>query len=392
MTIHQLLIQWLLLCVVVIEATKLEFPSGSDGDRFTNMAIHDGKIYIGAKNYIYILNADNLSEMGDKVSTCTGECNNINKVLVINEKLNQLISCGTEHYGTCQIRSLNNIRTVQNTSSNDPLLSSYLVVSTMEKRPASFLVTMNIGGLYTGVTYGPGVKPEETSGFNSYFNYLSNYSLVNTEFMKEQYLKFNLFKDNSVDTTPEKYLVYFKASFEEQGYVHFVTNQKFKVGDTNYTSKLIRLCQNDSNFWSYTDIELQCVKNDTVYNLIQDVSILKIWETQADGQMAIETVMAATFASGSDPESPERPSAVCLYNYEEIDQNIMKAKVNFFSCPGSSWTEREAYLLNEVTCSNDLNRTVSYYFILGYLSNFYILEIRKRVKNNLYGKTIATVL
>ena len=351
MTIHQLLIQWLLLCVVVIGATKTDFPSGSYGDYFTNMAIHDGKIYIGAKNYIYILNADNLSQIGDKVSTCTDECNNINKVLVVNEKLNQLISCGTEHYGTCQIRSLNDIRTVQQnkTSSNDSKSknNNYLVVSTMEKRPASFLVTMDAGGLYTGVTYGPGVKVDETTELNSYFYYLSYYSLEKDEFFKGESLQIKL-KDPFED-----YLVYFKGNFEQDGFVYFVTNQKFKVNDTNYTSKLIRVCDSQKkNFFSYIDVVIECQREGLVYNLIQDISIFEPGEELKASLNTSGKVMAATFAVGTVPENPGSQSAVCLFDVNNMNRKIMEAKKDFIVCPKQQLPENERYLPdNRVSCA-----------------------------------------
>ena len=349
MTIHQLLIQWLLLCVVVIGATKTDFPSGSYGDHFTNMAIHDGKIYIGAKNYIYVLNADNLREIGDKVSTCTDECININKVLVVNEKLNQLISCGTEHYGTCQIRSLNDIRIVQQdkTSSNDTVIASYLLVSTMEKRPASFLVTADSGRLYTGVTYGPGVKLDKAKEFNSYLFYLSSYSLENDKFFIEKSLKIELTKD-----PVEDYLVYFKGNFEQDGFVYFVTNQKFKVSDTNYTSKLIRVCDNQKeDFFSYTDVVIECQREGLVYNLIQDISIFEPGEELKASLNTSEKVMAATFAVGTVPENPGRQSAVCLFDVNNMNRKILEAKKDFIVCPKQQLPENERYLGdNRGTC------------------------------------------
>ena len=327
MRIHQLLIQWLLLCVVVIEASELEFPSGSDGDRFTNMAIHDGKIYIGAKNYIYVLNADDLNEVHDKVSSCTGECNNINKVLLINEKLNQLITCGTEHGGTCKVRLLNNIKNEEFRSTNVYVLnpSHYLLVATCERRPAVFIATIGTGDVYTAVTHGPGVEklPDE----NSYYNYLTKYSLAANEFFTSTEESLRLELGGNVNV--ENYVVYFKAGFEQDGYVYFVTNQKLKVRNSSYISKLIRVCQNTTTLVSYTDVVIECRKEGLNYNLIQDVSIFEPGEELKASLVTSGKVMVATFAASTHPENPGSQSAVCVFDLENIKSKIMEAKKDF---------------------------------------------------------------
>ena len=173
---HQCLLQWLLLCTVTVEAAKIEF----NGSSFTNMEVYDGKIYIGAVNNILVLNATDLKTV-KSVSTCTKECYNINKVLLINEKLEQLITCGTEHGGICEIRNLSSIDNIlsQSTYSTD-YLANHLVVSTDEKRPACFVLSADSNVLFTGVTYGSGII-RMTSG--SYGYYLAKFRLTANKFL-----------------------------------------------------------------------------------------------------------------------------------------------------------------------------------------------------------------
>ena len=343
MAIMILLIQCVLFHVVVVGATEVEskFTRSTIEDSFTNMAFYEGIIYIGAKNSIYVLNATNLTEV-HMVRTCTGECNNVNKVLVVNKILDHLITCGTGNEGSCKIRTLTTISDVLGTSmTGDGQQADYLVVSTNKKRPSAFVLTEN--GVYVGVTYGSGVKTGSAVSIkNTYFNLLSYYSLVDSKFASMKSLQVKL--GNGMNVNFEDYLIYFKAGFELDGFVYFVTNQKFKVGDGEYTSKLIRLCQNDKAFYSYTDIKLECENHGIEYNLIQDVSVFEPGEDLRKHFNATGKIMAATFASGSNPESPTSPSAICLYKLEDINHNIMQAKRNFIRCSAERLREEERYL------------------------------------------------
>ena len=328
----------------------IEQSRGFFRDHFSNMEINDGNIYIGAKDYIYVLHASDLSSK-ETVSTCTGDCkSNLNKVILVNKGQGQLIACGSGYAGTCEIRNLSSIETLVSRSSAD---GRNLLVSTDENRPAAFVLAPNTGGLYTGVTYGLGINPVSVSGLDAYITYnyyLANYSLFNHNFESKINLRLSL-STSSLSTkyrTPEEYLVYFKGGFHQSKYVYFVTNQKLKVGNFSYTSKLIRLCQNDSNFQSYTDIILECKDGDKAYNLIQDISIFEPGAKLRDNLTSTGAVLAATVASGSDPEHPQQPAAVCLYKLEDIDRNVMIAKRKYIVCPGSSFNTNERYLLNQI--------------------------------------------
>ena len=319
----------------------IEQSRGFFGDHFSNMEINDGNIYIGAKDYIYVLHGSDLSSK-ETVSTCTGDCaSNMNKILLINKGQGQLIACGTGFDGTCEIRNLSSIETLVSRSSAD---GTDLLVSTDENRPAAFVLAPNTGGLYTGVTYGPDIETIGASGkngLNTYNFYLANYSLLNDQFEIKKHIGLNL-------NEPKDYLIYFKGGFHHNKFVYFVTNQKLKVGNFSYTSKLLRLCQKDKELKSYTDVILTCKDGHKVYNLLQDISIFEPGEELRDNLTSNGTVLAATFASGSDPEHPQQPSAVCLYKLEDIDRSVMVAKRKYIVCPGTSFNTDERYLLNNI--------------------------------------------
>ena len=328
------MLPWQLLCVMVIGATAepgvevLEFPSNSYGDQYTNMAVFEGKVYVGAKNYIYVLNATDLRQM-QSVRTCADsvDCNNTNVVLLVNKHLNRLITCGTGNSGVCEIRSLSDIGNVLSSGSSD------LAVSSSEDRPVTFVLNQNSDGLYTGVTYGPG----------SYDLYMANYSISNDAFVKEASMTLD-----ATTVSKSDYIVYYKAGFILNGFIYFFTNQKYEAGgNIPLISKIIRICLTDgkgknveNKFWSYTDIPLECRKDERIYNLVQDVTIFKPGE-QLLKELNVTSedwIIAATFTSGSRPGNLGSESAVCLYKLSEIDQHIMTAKKDFITCQESQFS------------------------------------------------------
>ena len=359
---YQVIIQYLLFCVGLIGATAdpdivdQDFPGNSYGDHYSNMAVHGGKVYIGAKNYIYVLNATDLREM-QKVRTCSDniDCNNKNVALLVNKQLNQLITCGDGNDGICEIRSLDDIRNPN---------SSKRVVSANKQ---TFLVmTENTNGIYAGNPYGS----------DSHSHYIANYSVSNDKL--EEVVSLDLLAE-----IRNEYVVYFKSGLDINNFMYFFTNQKFD-GETSskWTSKIIRICQNDSepgeavnSFWSYTDIPLECTHGSKIYNLVQDVTVFKP-EDKLSKEMNVDSndwIIAATFTSGSRPDNYDSESAVCLYKLSEIDQNIMNAKRDFITCNESEFSGTR-YLLDgrysqsdpkKICMPNNTVRNLSFYNIGG---------------------------
>ena len=70
----------------------------------------------------------------------------------------------------------------------------------------------------------------------------------------------------SRDTYPVKYVY----GFSSEKFSYFLTYQLRQPGGNEWISKLVRLCQEDSNYYSYTAIPIECISEDgTKYNSIQ---------------------------------------------------------------------------------------------------------------------------
>lgn len=65
------------------------------------------------------------------------------------------------------------------------------------------------------------------------------------------------------------------GGFEANGFAYFATRQPKYVPSEGQPiiSKLVRVCTQDPNFYSYTEAPLECMRNGVNYNLVQDIHL-----------------------------------------------------------------------------------------------------------------------
>ena len=272
--------------------------------------------------------------------------------MLLNSAKNVILVCDGVDNGFCSVRNLSDFTSLINASSDGALSSVSVAVSSRTSRPAIGIVT-NSGDMYVAVTYGPGIKPDRFGGkrlFHETYKFaISRMKWDGKILNRDSSLPFRLPRNVHLD----QYLIFFKDGFVNKNKLFFLTNQKFKVGENQqYTSKLLSICRNDSYFYSYTDIVLECRCKDRRYNLIQDTHVVK-----ADGVIRKklnllptedEDVLVGIFALGDDPDQPETSSAVCVYSFKDIRSELKEARKKFIICPGSNMAENETYLDNNL--------------------------------------------
>ncbi|XP_053386959.1 plexin-B-like [Mercenaria mercenaria] len=301
-------VQILTLFVVGVNA-GLQFDTARQlPGPLTNFVSHEGKFFIGGTDRLYVLN-DNLGII-QTANTCNlsaFDCNNVNKILLIHKEW--LITCGTGNNGICELR---------NTSDLTLIWVNDLKVSTDIQRPAQGMITKN-GYLTIAITFGEGIRQYfmfvgVTYKYAISTRELPSFALVQT-LDSSRYLQLIIEKH-----TAEDYLIYYKASFQNNWMTYFVTNQKQYVGSKEYISKLVRICQNDTDYGSYTDIVLHCEHEGLTYNLIQNAILLDASSMQSG------KIFAGIFTRGNDPENPQGDSVICVTNLQFLDNAIMDAK------------------------------------------------------------------
>ncbi|XP_060592209.1 plexin-A4-like [Ruditapes philippinarum] len=314
----------------------------------TSFLLYKGDLYVGGANKIYILDKDlEQIQIANTCETAKGVCSkNINKILLAHhsERFQILVSCGTGNSGVCEARNLSNIESVLWSSSASHEDTNYLTVSTNKNRPAVGLITEN-GTFFVALTFGEGVHSSGQDLMKGIIVNTYNYAISSRELNHflpvTKDFSDKLLKVKISSVTLEEYLIYYKVCFQHDGMSYFVTNQKSEVGSSNYVTKLVRICQDDQGFYSYTDIVLNCNHFGVTYNLIQDVVLIDSEQYFGNN---IGKMFIAVFTRGNNPEQPSGDSVVCVTEIQKLNDALDFAQWSYISSCNGPGNESIRYL------------------------------------------------
>ena len=331
-----------------VRATNSSFAFFEDpfNDKFTQMTINDfsGQVYIGAVNRIYQLKPnlelETSVEMGprDDSPDCpiTGLCigstkrptDYWNKALVIDYSQPRLISCGTLFQGVCSVHKVDNV-SIYETQRNESVVSNNASASTFAFVAPGPQKMMRSNVLYVGVTYTP------TGPYRSDVPAVASRSLDNGMMFAPAVVGVTTGTRLLVNSLArESYPIQYVYGFSSKGFSYFLTVQKKSTQNAYpFISKLVRICQKDTTYNSYTEVPLVCRSNDgTDYNLAQAATIAKPGSELAVslGITAADDVLFVTFAKSQDDQDvynkPSKRSALCVYAlsavHRKFTQNI----------------------------------------------------------------------
>nr|CAB3263761.1 hepatocyte growth factor receptor [Phallusia mammillata] len=240
--------------------------------------INSGDIFIGGENSLHHVSKTlTLLETvcyGNSIGTCqcvpvseTGaESSNKIKLLLPNNGGNFLLACGTGNSGMCHNHVLNNIST-KVLMDGDSLSANHIV--------SQFGTTVGI------------IAPGPASENAFYFARTLDNNMLETEQQSVARKKFNVDKNGFklsfedpilhsevtvYSTYQETYKIEYFYAFSYNGFTYFVTKQQKSVQPkSKYEIHLVRVCQKDQVFYSYSEIILQCKgKTKKKYNLTID--------------------------------------------------------------------------------------------------------------------------
>ncbi|XP_069180066.1 plexin-A4 isoform X2 [Procambarus clarkii] len=356
--------------------------------QFTHLTVdkNTGTVYAGGVNRLYQLDPNlrvlqnvETGPVNDSTDCSASDCKtdtvhtlkatqNVNKVLVIDYTRSRLIVCGTVRQGSCQVRDLRDIVShTRNVSeaivANNATASTVAFIAPGPPNPPVSHV------LYIGVTYtGKSVYRDEVPA-------VASRSLEDDKFFDIAVTDVTTSTRMLVNSLArERYPISYVYGFGSEKFSYFLTRQ---MEDTNtgspYISKLVRVCQNDSAYYSYTEIPIECKDSQGKrYNLAQAAYVGKPG-TDLATQLGIQTnddVLFAVF-SPSDPtegETSPRPgqtSALCVYSMKSVRrmfinniQECFRGKgdrgLDFIS-PSHRCIETRINDLNEDFCGMDVN-------------------------------------
>ena len=278
-----------------------------------NLQFFNEHLYIGGTDKLLRLDTD--LEVNDSISTCHSQCGsnpNINKVLlIVKDKVDKIVTCGTGNQGSCELRSLPDLNVTASTQS---------MVSTNSRRPAlAVMIKPDSLNFVLAVTY----SSDLNENIWNPMTIRTVTSKMELQLAGDEVDVVKLKVDESHDIR-SSYLIYYKAVLRYGGFTYFATNQKaFAKGRTEYVSKLIRLCDSTENLWSYTDVIIECSNNNVTYNLIQDAVFVK-------GENSI--LLVATFVKDSNPENPSGESVICSTDLQTLNSTFRTAVKEFIQC------------------------------------------------------------
>lgn len=325
------------------------FSDKDYGTTFNHLVVdkNTGRVYVGAVNRLYQLSPDLelvVSEQtGPKMDSddCSVlECHNtknkkltdnVNKALVIDYTTTRLIACGSLFQGICTVRNLQNIsdgaiEIREAVVPNNATASTVAFIAPGPPHPPVSQV------MYVGVTFTLGSYRSEVPAVSSRsLDKDKMFAIAQTAVTTGTRMFVN-------SLARERYPITYVYGFASGGFSYFLTTQMKHTSYSQFISKLVRVCHDDENYYSYTEIPINCTTEGRNYSLVQAAYVGKAGSDLASdlGITAQDDVLFAVF-SESDKivmNKPSNFSALCVYSLKAIRRKFMENIKTCFSGKG----------------------------------------------------------
>ncbi|MBN3323605.1 PLXA3 protein, partial [Atractosteus spatula] len=358
----------------------------------THLTVHrqTGEVFVGAVNWIYKLSA-NLTELRShqtgpvddnarcypppSVRACAhrlAPSDNVNKMLLVDYRGHRLVACGTIWQGVCQFLRLEDLFKLGEPHHRK---EHYLSGAREADGMAGVVVEEE-----EGAKAGEGAEGKEAKagsrlfigaaidGKSEYFPTLSSRKLVVNE---ESVSMFSLvYQDEFVSSQikiPSDTLslypafdIYYVYGFASRTYIYFLTlqldtqlTQMDATGEKFFTSKIVRMCADDTEFYSYVEFPLGCTKDGVEYRLVQAAYKHRPGRrlARALGLSEKEDVLFVLFSQGQkNRANPPRETVLCLFTLRQVNE-AMRERIK--SCYRGEGKLSLPWLLNkELPCIN----------------------------------------
>lgn len=343
----------LLLCSVVAAAGTSDIVrtfTKTDVERFNHLVVdkNTGRVYIGAVNHLYQLSPDlelvidettgpKLDSDVCSIVECTDTTSkkltdNYNKALVIDYSTTRLISCGSLFQGICTVRNLHNISDAHEIREavvpNNASVSTVAFIAPGPPNPPVSQV------MYVGVTFSNGLYRSEVPAVSSRSLEKDRMFMIARTAVTTGTRMFV----NSL--ARERYPITYVYGFSSEGFSYFLTTQMRHTSSPQFISKLVRVCHDDENYYSYTEIPMDCISESTgtKYNLVQAAYVGKAGSDLAGdlGITAQDDVLFAVFSESDNMQEskPKDNGALCVYSLKSIRRKFMQNIRNCFGGNG----------------------------------------------------------
>lgn len=325
-------------------------------------------IYAGASNRIYQLNRDlvvlGAAQTGPKADSpqchaggcpvtvgddelidgggsvggsldITVETTNHNKILVVNQAADSLIACGSVRQGSCELYPLSTFPRSPRIidiplAANDETSSTYAFIG-----PSRYAAWKKEDILYVGTT------------FTNVGDYRHDVPAISSRRLDDlSYAEFSIQQSNlNIDVKyRDHFLVDYVFGFNSSDYAYFAVVQKKShlAEEAGYVTRLVRICVNDPNYDSYTEITIQCraTAEQRNYNILRDAKITTAGTRlgQQFGVKRDDQILVAVFSPAKEiTNEPQPKSAMCMYSVKDIEETFTE---NIHMCFNGSIKDR----------------------------------------------------
>lgn len=282
----------LLLILILINVAIVHgrsYPRFSRNDtEFQHLVLHPdpsvGTVYVGARDHLFQLDGSDglrleqedttgpVSDSKDCLPPVTEfncpqarRTSNHNKLLLVDPKASELITCGSIHQGTCQKRSLASIKKVL-FSTERPVDTQYVAANDPSVSTVGLVVELRGGErtvMYVGRGYTASHPPISTRHLSSepIFSYEETAKLAVAGRLSE-------------------YDHHFVKAFTRRTYVYFLFYRRdIKSASREYRTYAARVCLDDTSYYSYVEVPLVCrspFSPPRTYNLLQAAQVLPV--------------------------------------------------------------------------------------------------------------------
>lgn len=301
------------------------------------------QVYVGAVNKLYQISSDlniiaavTTGPHNDSNECSILECpidivrrptDNWNKVLLIDHSAGNLIVCGSLFQGICHIRSLQNVSIIEH-EMQEAVVANVPNASTVAFIAPGPPVPSENNVFYVGVTF-TGNSPYRSEipavasrslARDKLFQIASSAVTTGTRIFVNSYAR-------------ESFLINYVYGFSSERFSYFLTTQhKSSAHNTpkELITKLVRICQDDSNYYSYTEIPVDCISESTKFNVVNAAHVGKPGPDLAEnlGITTEDDVLFAVFSDSNDSKNANK-SALCIYSLKAIRRKFMQ---NIKSC------------------------------------------------------------
>nr|XP_046252940.1 plexin-B1 isoform X1 [Scatophagus argus] len=353
----------LLILIIFDTAHGRSYPRFSRNDtEFQHLVLHPdpsvGTVYVGARDHLFQLDGSDglrleqeeitgpVSDSKDCLPPVTElncpqarRTSNHNKLLLVDPKALELITCGSIHQGTCQKRSLASIKKVL-FSTERPVDTQYVAANDPSVSTVGLVVELR-GGERTVMYVGRG--------------YTASHPPISTRHLSaEPIFSYEETAKLAVAGRLSEYDHHFVMAFTRRSYVYFLFYRRdIKSASREYRTYAARVCLDDTSYYSYVEVPLVCHSLSSpsrTYNLLQAAQV-----GQGAGREGKDLLGVFSTRISSTNNNPLDASALCVYPLDELDSHIDSTRDLCYTRDGRLEGKGElAYIEYEVksSCAN----------------------------------------